>query len=194
MRSRWGVRTSNPGGAVSRSYVGSTPSLFRQLAKGARVNDSSPDKTLDSLNALMAEARQAEAAEAAYRKEAAREIDRLALARSHAYRRYHTMRMLSEAAGQCASTEEACSMQWAALCTRLNWEDDESEARKSIKEALQPVFLAVDCQYRPVEDDAAPPDPVGAIKAFEAWYEARMGRPFWHVFDVYTPETPVVDF
>ena len=28
-RPRWGVRTSNPGGAVSRSLVGSTPTLFR---------------------------------------------------------------------------------------------------------------------------------------------------------------------
>ena len=30
-RPRWGVRTSNPGGAVSRSLVGSTPTLFRHL-------------------------------------------------------------------------------------------------------------------------------------------------------------------
>ena len=29
-RPRWGVRTSNPGGAASRSLVGSTPTLFRQ--------------------------------------------------------------------------------------------------------------------------------------------------------------------
>jgi hypothetical protein len=29
-RPRWDVRTSNPGGAVSRSLVGSTPTLFRQ--------------------------------------------------------------------------------------------------------------------------------------------------------------------
>ncbi len=28
-RPRWGVRTSNPGGAESRSLVGSTPTLFR---------------------------------------------------------------------------------------------------------------------------------------------------------------------
>jgi hypothetical protein len=28
-RPRWGVRTSNPGGAVSRPLVGSTPTLFR---------------------------------------------------------------------------------------------------------------------------------------------------------------------
>ena len=28
-RPRWGVRTSNPGGAASRSLVGSTPTLFR---------------------------------------------------------------------------------------------------------------------------------------------------------------------
>jgi selenocysteine-specific elongation factor len=34
-RPRWGVRTSNPGGAASRSLVGSTPSLFRH-AKGTR--------------------------------------------------------------------------------------------------------------------------------------------------------------
>ena len=32
-RPRWGVRTSNPGGAASRSLVGSTPSLFRHVHK-----------------------------------------------------------------------------------------------------------------------------------------------------------------
>ena len=32
-RPRWGVRTSNPGGAASRSLVGSTPSLFRHAQK-----------------------------------------------------------------------------------------------------------------------------------------------------------------
>ena len=32
-RPRWGVRTSNPGGAASRSLVGSTPSLFRHVQK-----------------------------------------------------------------------------------------------------------------------------------------------------------------
>ncbi len=162
------------------------------------MNDAPPDKNTASLNALMAEARQAEAAEEAYRKQAAREIERLSLARAHAYRRYHTMRMLTEAASQCATTEEACAMQWAALCNRLSWEDDESETRRSIKEALQPVFRAVDCQFRPLregtEKGAELPDPVHSIKTFEAWYEARMGRSFWHVFDVYAPETPVVDF
>src|SRR5690349_25127004 len=30
-RPRWGGRTSNPGGAASRSLVGSTPSLFRHI-------------------------------------------------------------------------------------------------------------------------------------------------------------------
>ena len=30
IRPRWGVRTSNPGEAASRSLVGSTPTLFRQ--------------------------------------------------------------------------------------------------------------------------------------------------------------------
>ncbi len=33
---RWDVRTSNPGGAVSRSLVGSTPTLFRQPRRRAR--------------------------------------------------------------------------------------------------------------------------------------------------------------
>ena len=32
-RPRWGVRTSNPGGAASRSLVGSTPSLFRHVQR-----------------------------------------------------------------------------------------------------------------------------------------------------------------
>src|SRR5262249_53918440 len=37
-RPRWGVRTSNPGGAASRSLVGSTPSLFRHVQK--QCNDT----------------------------------------------------------------------------------------------------------------------------------------------------------
>src|SRR5262245_58903872 len=32
-RPRWGVRTSNPGGAASRCLVGSTPSLFSHAQK-----------------------------------------------------------------------------------------------------------------------------------------------------------------
>ena len=32
-RSWWGVRTSNPGEAASRSLVGSTPTLFRHLTQ-----------------------------------------------------------------------------------------------------------------------------------------------------------------
>ena len=36
MRPRWGVRTSNPGGAASRSLVGSTPTLLR-LAKALQA-------------------------------------------------------------------------------------------------------------------------------------------------------------
>src|SRR6478752_7526607 len=35
-RPRWGVRTSNPGGAVSRSWVGSTPILLRQFPRPPR--------------------------------------------------------------------------------------------------------------------------------------------------------------
>ncbi|OJU30041.1 MAG: selenocysteine-specific translation elongation factor [Rhizobiales bacterium 68-8] len=39
-RPRWGVRTSNPGGAVSQSRVGSTPTLFRHPTTGpARGRD-----------------------------------------------------------------------------------------------------------------------------------------------------------
>ncbi len=52
-RSRWGDRTSNPGGAVGRSQVGSTPILLRHLAesldtptvhnwRGARLLDAKP--------------------------------------------------------------------------------------------------------------------------------------------------------
>ncbi len=35
-RSRWGDRTSNPGGTVRRSQVGSTPILLRHLPEGYR--------------------------------------------------------------------------------------------------------------------------------------------------------------
>ncbi len=42
-RPRWGGRTSNPAGAVSRSLVGSTPTLFRQpLAKTGRSIEADP--------------------------------------------------------------------------------------------------------------------------------------------------------
>ena len=40
-RSRWGDRTSNPGGAVRRSQVGSTPILHRHLP-GIEVEGQAP--------------------------------------------------------------------------------------------------------------------------------------------------------
>jgi hypothetical protein len=42
--------------------------------------------------------------------------------------------------------------------------------------------------------DAPAPDPDAALAAFESWFLAARGTPFWTLFEVVIPETPLVDF
>jgi hypothetical protein len=44
------------------------------------------------------------------------------------------------------------------------------------------------------EDVERGDDVLGALAAFETWYAETHTGPFWHLFEVYIPETPRVDF
>ena len=121
------------------------------------------------LDALAA-AGQAEAAETAFRAEAARRIAALAEARAFAYRRLNLVRAIGAAIAGAEDADAAVAQGLAVLRDRLGWSQD-SEVRSEIAERFASVCAA-----------------------FEAWYLDRCGTPFWILFEVPIRETPLVDF
>lgn len=137
-------------------------------------------------------ARAADAAERAYRREAAERIAVLDRARADAYRRRNLMAAVAEAAAAAESEEIAVAHALTLLRARLGWTVD-SEARDEVIARFAPVAAAL---FPPADrkDDEAPPDPAAALAAFEAWYLAARRTPFWLLFETVMPETPLVDF
>lgn len=161
------------------------------------MTDLSPSQAF--LDELSAAARAAEAAEEQCRREAAGRIEQLARERAYAYRRLNTAKSLAHTAARCENRQAACAAQWSVLCERLGWEDASEGGRAEVRQALQPVFTAIDCQAVQRQESGKPTGEeiktsVEALKQFEAWYEQRFGHSFWSLFDRYSPETPVVDF
>ena len=171
-RPRWGGRTSNPGGAVSRPLVGSTPIPFRQHTAGCM-----PDLFLTALAGLAATA---EAEEARHRQEARLRQVALERARIAAHRRLGFVRLMAAAQGEGPPVEMAL----ASARAGLGW-DSETEARTRILGALRLVAAAIADRRADV--------PV-LIVEFEAWYAGTFGENFYDLFDGYVQETPVVDF
>jgi hypothetical protein len=182
------------------------------------------------LAALDADAREADAAEAGYRREAAARIGELERARALAFRRRTLMRAVAAAIERSESVEIAVAVGLATLRTRLGWSSD-SEARDEVLTRFAPVVEALFHAAPPAAvgaavpqpasvagdaDDAAEiasagatsmdviageasadapvPDPNAALAAFEGWFLAARGTPFWTLFEVVIPETPLVDF
>lgn len=150
------------------------------------------------LAGLDADADAAARAETRFRQEIAARTAALAEARAHAYRRADLMRALAETVRATDSPELAVAAGQALLRGRLGWGED-SAARSEVLEALAPVCLALFAAARPDAPDAAgeapaPPAPGAALQGFEAWYAGSRESPFWHLFEHYMPETPLVDF
>jgi hypothetical protein len=180
------------------------------------------------LAALDADAREADAAEAGYRREAAARIGELERVRALAFRRRNLMRAVAAAIERSESVEIAVAVGLATLRTRLGWSSD-SEARDEVLTRFAPVVEALfraappevadensevtrpatspglpeDVSAIPAADRPAGssssasepvPDPDTALAAFESWFLAARGTPFWTLFEVVIPETPLVDF
>jgi hypothetical protein len=158
------------------------------------------------LQALDMAANQAAAVETAFRRESAARIRQLERDRSFAFRRLTLMRAIADAVSRAESEELAVAGGIAILRSKLGWVND-SEARSAILTQFAPVAKAAFAGRMPEPDasaplpssersspDASPPDVLGALTAFEAWYEGTHHAAFWTLFEQPMPETPLVDF
>jgi len=144
------------------------------------------------LEDLRVAARDAEAAEAGFRREVAARISDLEQQRAFAFRRLNLMQAIAEAAGPAEDEPTAMAYALAALRARLNWESD-SEARAAVLARFAPVAQAVFASLMPDDDNSAA-DVAAALTQFEIWYSQTHTGPFWTLFEHYIPETPRVDF
>lgn len=144
------------------------------------------------LSSLQQDAQAADAAESAFRRDAAARIAALALARATAFRRVNFVRSVADAANGAESEEIAVAVAQAQLRVRLGW-TTESDARDEVLSRFAPVAQALFRAAQGAQDEA-PADPGGALAAFETWYLETRHSPFWDLFECYIPETPRVDF
>jgi len=144
------------------------------------------------LQDLHAAAREAEAAEAQFRGEAAARIAGLEQQRAFAHRRLNLMKGVVEAVGSAENEPTAVAYALAALRARLGWETD-SEARAAVLARFAPVAEAVFASLVP-GTDGSEADVPAALTRFETWYSQTHTTPFWTLFEHYIPETPRVDF
>jgi hypothetical protein len=102
-RSRWGDRTSNPGGAVRRSQVGSTPILLRHPFPRCRNEPchSGADRRIRS------DRQAAQQDENAVRKRMVEEVAHLERQRGFAYRKLNLVRTLRAAIASAESEKTA---------------------------------------------------------------------------------------
>lgn len=154
------------------------------------------------ITSLEDEARQREHEESEFRRTMNARVAALAEARAFANRRMNLMRSLFATVGQSEQEELAIVGAIAALRIRLGWRED-SDARDQVLAEYAKVAAAAFAATRrrdegravqPVSTEYATSDVRAALAAFEAWYEAARGKPFWVLFEHYMPETQLVDF
>jgi len=144
------------------------------------------------LEDLQAAARDAEAAEVAFRREVATKIAGLEQQRAFAFRRLNLMKVIVEAVGPAEDESTAVAYALAALRARLGWESD-SEARATVLARFAPVAQTVFASRAPDNENSVTDVPA-ALTQFETWYSQTHTTPFWTQFEHYIPETPRVDF
>lgn len=150
------------------------------------------DATPSFLDLIRAEAARCDAAEAECRARFAEELRTLERARVFANRRAALLGALA-AAVEGAEDDAAA---YAAGERALEEETTLSrayEAHHPHIEAFRPVIDAIDTLLN-CEDEATQQSVLDALAAYEADYKSRTGNDFLALYDVYRPETPVVDF
>jgi hypothetical protein len=150
------------------------------------------------LDRLDVGAKAAARAEDDFRRETAARAKALERERAFAYRRLNFMRAIAEAVATVESEEIAVAAAIAVMRTKLGWSSD-SEARTDVLARFAPVAEAVFADLAPRDDDAPPrdappPDVIGVLADFEAWYGETHPNSFWVLFEHYMPQTPLVDF
>jgi hypothetical protein len=144
------------------------------------------------LDLIRAEAAHCDAAEAECRARFADELRGLERARIFANRR-------AALAGALAAAIEGAGDDAAAYAAGERVLEEEtgltraSEAHAPLIDAFRPVIDAIDTLLN-CEDEASQESVPEALAAYEAMYKTRTGGEFLALYDVYRPETPVVDF
>jgi len=156
------------------------------MAQGA-----SPSSFLDALTLA---ADHAQAAEASYRREAARHTKQLATERAFAFRRLHLMQTIANAVADAGGEEAAVLVATAALRAKLGWSHDNA-AHDAVLSRFATVAQAVFAELSPANDS----EPAGSgalttLADFEDWYAQAHATSFWILFENEMRETPVVDF
>lgn len=144
------------------------------------------------LEQLHGRARDTQAAETEFRREAARRTKALEEARTHAARRYHLVKDVLAAMRPHAEEAAAVAAAQAQLCRRFGWPVEPDPRHRPILDAFAPVAAAFYLAALP--EPELPCDPAAALEAFERWFEARSGRSIWSLLDQPAADTPVVDF
>lgn len=144
------------------------------------------------LDLLRADATEAQAAELACRTRFAQEVEALERARVFAHRRI----ALAQALAHAIEGAEDDAAAWAAgervLAEEVNLLRG-TEAHEPLIDAFRPVIDAIDTLLN-CEDEATQDSVLAALMTFEAHYKTVTGHEFLALYDVYRPETPVVDF
>jgi hypothetical protein len=147
------------------------------------------------LDVLKKAADNATAAEDQFRREVAQRAKALETERAFAFRRLNLMRAVADVVSGAESEEVAVAGATAVLRAKLGWAND-SEARAEVisRFALvaQEMFASLSSEAPKPGEEA--PDVIEALGDFERWYAQTHPAPFWTLFEIYLPETPVVDF
>ncbi len=144
------------------------------------------------LDLLRAAAAGAAAAETALRARFSQEIRGLERARVFASRRLALVTALAQTIEGAQDEAEAFAAGERALAGETGLCRANSVHGEHL-DAFRPVIDAIDSVLN-CEDEVAPASVLEALAAFERDYAARMGSEFLELYDVYRPETPVVDF
>jgi hypothetical protein len=157
------------------------------------------DRDGQLLGPLAEAAAAAQREEISFRDNVGREIERRERTRQYAFRRLSLAELMLEAARGAEDEEKAVAAQIAALRAEFGWHG-ESEQRKRIFAAWQPVALAVWAAVRPPPEETEgadvvpPPDIAAVLLEFERWYEAEFGSNYLAILDQEKQEYPVVEF
>lgn len=134
----------------------------------------------------------ADKAESDFRESYAVRLAALERDRVLANRRHHFMRTLAAAVEGADDQAGAIGAGARVLAEEIGL-DPSNDGHRAVVERFALVSDAVDtllnCEGEP--DHGAV---IAELETFEAWYLARTGQPFFALYDVYTPQTPVVDY
>lgn len=153
---------------------------------------------------LQADCTAAEQAEQAVRAEVEARLEQAQRARAFAWRRYHVLKGMEQAAARQPERSAAVEQQLVELFREIGWIDSSLDelgvGGVPLIERLRPIAETLHAAHHldtaaGAEAEAlAVADPLDAFLVFEAWFESERGQPFLHVFERYMPPTPVIEF